>query len=170
MTNKQLAVALSGLVLALGLVSAVWAGNAVAVLNFELYDLTLQPNSPAAQAFTASVAPALRAALAHDGLSLARIPAAAQNKANAGFGYLYQHDDVAARLGRTHSARYVVVGRVHKPTDLFQYLKVHLIDAASGKRLDAYEIELKGQQGPLLASAVKRLAAEIKSTIASNSH
>ena len=165
MPRKPFVTLLTGALLMLALSGTARAASPVAVLKFELYDLTMQPNTPAAKAFTAKVAPALRQALARHGVTLVTVPAAAQKKANAGFGYLYQHDDVAAQLGATYGAKYILVGRVHKPTPLFQYLKAHLIDTASDKLVGDYEVELKGQQERLLKSGGQELANQITTTL-----
>ncbi len=146
------------------------AANGIAVLNFELKDLTMQPNTPQARAFTAKVAPLLRKQLAHDGLKVIDIPAAAQNKANAGMGYLYQHSDVAAQLAQNYGAAFVVVGRVHRPTFLFQYLKAHLVDVRTGRLVGDFEVELKGQQDRLLKRGVQSLAGQIEGGVKSVSH
>lgn len=169
MPTRQPLLALISLLLALSLPFAASAAAGIAVLNFELKDLTLQPDSAQAEAFTAKVAPLLRKTLAKAGLTVVSVPAAAQNKADAGFGYLYQHNDAAAQLGRHYDAAYVAVGRVHRPTFLFQYLKLHLVDVANSKVIGDYEVELKGQQDKLLASGVQQLAQQIEATLKSDS-
>lgn len=40
----------------------------------------------------------------------------AQQHATSGFGYLFDHDDIAAELARKVGADYILVGRLHKPS------------------------------------------------------
>ena len=52
----------------------------------------------------------------------------AKSKQRSGFGYLFDHHDLAAQLAKQYHADYVLVGRLHKPSFLFIYLMAHLID------------------------------------------
>ena len=60
--------------------------------------------------------------------------AAAQGDADKGVGYLFDHADAAAALGRAAGADWVIVGRVHKASFLFVYFKVHVVNVAAGGR------------------------------------
>ena len=84
-----------------------------------------------------------------------------QQQANSGFGYLFDHNDVAAQLGKTAGADYVLVGRLHKPSFLFAYLMGHLIRVKDGQLIGNYISETKGSDNKLTLKAVESLAVKI---------
>ncbi|QXP86074.1 DUF3280 domain-containing protein [Methylococcus sp. Mc7] len=142
----------------------------VAVLDFELNDLTLNltpnPVNPEEVERTASIKPLLQKALeAKGGYKIVDIDLETQNKANAGFGYLFDHYDVAAELGQNFDADWIVVGRIHKASFLFVYFKAHLIDAKTKRLVGDYTVEVKGQQKKITPKGVERLAEQIDETI-----
>ena len=97
------------------------AETRIAILDFELKDLTLIPGIAAEIKRTAAIKSLLEEELRSAGYTIIEIPLAAQQAANSGVGYLFDHPDVAARLGQDFDAEYVLVGRVHKPSFLFAY-------------------------------------------------
>ena len=143
------------------------APPAIAALDFELNDLTLQPTAAEVER-TATLAPLLREILAERGLTVAEIPAAAQDQADAGFGYLFDHPPEVARLGRRFGADYVAVGRVHKPSFLFVYLKLRLVDVAGERLIGDFVIELKGQREALIRRGLEQLAERIVEALPAN--
>jgi hypothetical protein len=156
--------------LALGLLlcPAAAAGDRIAVLDFELNDLTLLPRTPQELARTARVAPLLRQALAESGHESLAIAPATQAKANAAFGYLYDHPEIAADLARGLGAEWIAVGRVHKPSFLFAYLKVHLVNARTGRLVGDYAVEVKGDSEKLTARGTANLAGQIDRALRPN--
>lgn len=139
---------------------------AIAVLDFELNDLTLQPNTPEELQRTASIKPLLQQTLATKyGYQVVEVDPQTQEKANAGFGYLFDHHDVAAQLGRDVEAEWVVVGRVHKASFLFVYIMAHVINAKTGKLVGDLIVEIKGPQSKLTMEGVKSLAEQIANTL-----
>jgi len=142
------------------------AGNApVAVLDFELNDLTLDPNNPEERERTASIKPLLGELLVSASHGLVDIDATAQRAADQGFGYLFDHADVAAALARAAGADWVIVGRVHKPSFLFVYLKAHVVNARTGELVADLVVEIKGQQQALTRRGVEKLAQQIEAAI-----
>jgi hypothetical protein len=77
------------------------AESSIAILDFELNDMTLKPKTTAEISRTASIRPLLEKELKGAGYRIVPIDMAEQDKANSGFGYLFDHDDVAAKLGKT---------------------------------------------------------------------
>ncbi len=143
-----------------------FAQTRIAVLEFELHDLTLLPRMPEELERTASVAPLLRAALVKKGgYESVTIAADTQAKANAAFGYLFDHPEVAAELGARFGAEWVAIGRVHKPSFLFAYLKVHLVNVNSQRLSGDFVVEVKGYLKKLTERGVARLAEQIVQTI-----
>jgi len=142
------------------------AETAVAILAFELNDLTLLPQTPEELARTASIRPQLEGALGkRDGIRLVSIDTETATRANAGFGYLFDHHEAAARLGREQGADWVLVGRLHKPSFLFAYLMAHLVDVQKGTLAANYVVEVKGPAEQVTAKGVERLAEKIEQTL-----
>jgi len=143
--------------------AAAGAGNAhIAVLEFELNDLTLDPNNPEERERTASIKPMLADLLASAKYAIVDVDPAAQRAADQGAGYLFDHADVAAQLGRAAGADCVVVGRVHKSSFLFVYFKAHVVDARSGELVADLVVEVKGPQKALTRRGAERLAQQIE--------
>ncbi len=133
----------------------------IAILDFELKDLTLAPGIPAEIQRTASIQPLLQKELASAGYTIIDIPLAAQHAADSGVGYLFDHADTAAGLGKQFGADYVLVGRLHKPSFLFAYLMGHLIKVDNQKQIASFITESKGPNSELVIKAVETLADKI---------
>jgi len=145
-----------------------FAGTRIAVLDFELNDLTLMPRTPEELERTASVAALLREALTKKGgYELVAIDSDSQNEADGSFGYLFDHPHVAAELGRRFGVDWVAVGRVHKPSFLFAYLKVHLVNVKTERIVGDYVVEVKGYLKKLTERGTASLANQIDQTIKS---
>jgi hypothetical protein len=139
---------------------------AIVVLDFELNDLTLTPGIPEEQERTASIAPLLRQILETEhGFELVAIDSDSQNDANKAFGYLYDHQDVAAELGREATSDWIVVGRVHKASFLFVYFKARVIDTKTRRLIAELTVEVKGPQKRLTIKGVETLAEQIAEAI-----
>lgn len=141
----------------------------VAVLDFELNDITLVPNTPQEVALTATAAPLLEWLLAsHSQIEIVNIEDAVQHEANAGFGYLFSHGNVVADLGRKYNADYVIVGQMLKPSYLIQFLDVYI---ASVKKMGFVGENIRqtiyggNDQNKILKKASIRLANAIGCTI-----
>jgi hypothetical protein len=149
------------LCIALWLVAPVQAGTSIAVLDFELRDLTLDPGIPKEIERTASIKKMLTGELERAGYRMVDIDLKAQHQANAGIGYLFDHADVAAVLGKAADAEYVLVGRLHKPSFLFAYLMGHLVRTRDGQVIGNYIVETKGGDKKLTLKAVESLTVKI---------
>ena len=136
----------------------------IAVLDFELKDLTLKPGVPQEVERTASVKPMLEEELKKSGYEIVTIPMDAQTQATAGFGYLYDHHDTAAQLAQQYGADYVIVGRLHKPSFLFVYLMAHLIDVKQQRLIADYLSEVKGGEKKLTRKGVESLVVKVNDT------
>jgi hypothetical protein len=137
----------------------------IAVLDFELKDMTLAPGIPAEIKRTASIKPMLENELKKSGYEIVTIPEDDQQRATAGMGYLFDHPDAAAQLGKKYSADYVLVGRLHKPSFLFFYLMAHLVDVKKETLAGEYLYEVKGGEKKLVAQGVEGIAEKITKTL-----
>ncbi len=146
----------------------------IAVLEFELNDLTLPENARDTQyhanppnaaeiARTASLAALLRNTL-HTQHSLDIVPVSPKRylDADKGFGYLFSHPNKAAELGQSVDAEWVAVSRLHKPSFLFAYLITHLVHVPTGQQMPEIIVEIKGQQQALNERGIKALAKQIR--------
>jgi hypothetical protein len=143
----------------------VLAETRIAILDFELKDLTLAPQIPAEIKRTASIKPLLEKELKKAGYVIIDIDSKSQKLADAGIGYLFDHHDVAATLGKQFSADYVLVGRLHKPSFLFAYLMGHLIRVSDAKLIGNYISEAKGPAKKLTQKTVESLTVKIDKTL-----
>jgi hypothetical protein len=162
---KKLLVAIVMMSLVAGPAQA--AESKIAILDFELKDLTGVTPVPAEEVErTASVAPLLRETLAKSsGYQIIAIKGEDQLLADEGFGYLFDHADEAAKLGARFGADLVAIGRVHKPSFLFAYLKVHLVDVRSQRVIGDYVVEVKGSARQVTERGTVVLARQIDETL-----
>lgn len=142
-------------------ITQVNAETSIAILDFELNDLTLKPRTIAEVNRTASIKPLLEKELKGAGYRIISIDSATQHQSTSGFGYLFDHNDVAAELGRTAGADYVLVGRLHKPSFLFAYIMGHLIRTKDSQLIGNYISETKGGDEKLTLKGVESIAGKI---------
>jgi hypothetical protein len=145
------------------------AGTKIAVLDFELNDLSLRPGMPMELQRTHAVGPMLRDALLKDSdYQLVLVTPASQQRANAGAGYLAAHPDSAAELGREFGADWIIVGRLQKSNDLFAYLTVDLVNSRTKRCIGEFYTEIKGpiRNAKLTERGVQHLARQLERAIA----
>ncbi|KJV06418.1 DUF2380 domain-containing protein [Methylocucumis oryzae] len=149
--------------LVFALVTANAAAEArIAVLDFELRDLTSLPYTEQEYARTASFKPLLVNALNKLArYELISITQQEQNQANHSPSYLYDHNDAATQLGQAHQVDWVLVTQHAKPSYLFSYLMVHLINVKTGQLAADYKIEMKGNHEKVAEHGINSLAKKI---------
>jgi hypothetical protein len=145
-----------------------FAETRIAILEFELKDLTLAPRIPSEIKRTASIKPLLERELKSAGYVIVNIDYQSQIDSNAGVGYLFDHNDVVAKLGKEFNADYVLVGRLHKPSFLFAYLMGHLVRVSDAKLIGNYISEAKGPNKKLTIKTVESLTVKIDKTLDNN--
>lgn len=143
----------------------IFAETKIAILDFELKDLTLAPRIPSEIKRTASIKPLLETELKKADYIIIGIDPERQKMANGGIGYLFDHHDIAAKLGKQAGADYVLVGRLHKPSFLFAYLMGHLVRVSDKKLIGNYISEAKGPNKKLTIKTVESLAVKIDKTL-----
>ncbi|WNV05586.1 DUF2380 domain-containing protein [Candidatus Methylospira mobilis] len=137
------------------------AGVGIGVLDFELKDITSNPNTPDETARAATLKPELERALQQCRYDIVPITAEQQTGAAKGAGYLYDHPDEAAVLGETIGARFIVVGRISKPSFLFVHFLARLVDVKTQKIVGDFVVELKGKHIELTGKGIQRLAQQV---------
>jgi Protein of unknown function (DUF2380) len=138
-----------------------FAETSIAILDFDLNDQTLIPRTPDEIQRTGSIKPMLEGELKRAGYKIISVDLTSQHDANAGFGYLFDHNDIAAELANKAGADYVLVGRLHKPSFLFAYIMGHLVRSKDGKLIGNYISETKGGDKKLTLKGVEDLAVKI---------
>lgn len=134
----------------------------IAVLEFELNNLTPIAASPEDLKHAASISRMLEKALQETlDVRIVSIDPAVAREADVAFGYLFEHSDAAAQLGLTHGADWILVGRLHKPSFLFAYLMARLVNTETGRLAEDLIVEIKGQQQVVTHKGVKRLAEKL---------
>ena len=138
------------------------ADTKIAILDFEVKDLTLYPKVEEEQERAASIKPMLQEILnGKGGYIIVDIDSQTQEQADKGTGYLFDHHDVVAELGQQAGADLVLVGRVHKASFLFAYFLAHLVDVKSQKLVGDYVVEVKGSQKKFTTKGLEVLAEQI---------
>jgi hypothetical protein len=141
------------------------AARSLAVLDFELVDTTLAVGDPGQIERTQQLAPMLREALAARGVELIDIPATTAAAANHGVGYLFDHPELAATLAGSGGADTIAVCRHDRPTALFSYLCIRVVEAARSRVIGDFVVEIKGQFSVTAPRGVARLADDIAATL-----
>jgi quercetin dioxygenase-like cupin family protein len=138
-----------------------FAETSIAILDFDLNDQTLIPRTPDEIQRTGSIKAMLEGELKRAGYKIIAVDLISQQEANAGFGYLFDHNDIAAELAKKAGADYVLVGRLHKPSFLFAYIMGHLVRTKDGQLIGNYISETKGGDKKLTLKGVESLAVKI---------
>jgi hypothetical protein len=145
------------------------AQRSIVVLDFELRDLTLDAGSPEARAQAAAVGPLLRKALAASAdLRVVELPPGEQAAADRAEGYLFDHPEAAAELAQRHGADWIAVCRLHKPSPLFSYLIVRLVETKPRRPAGEFVVEIKGRFEETAARGTARLAEQIGAALATH--
>ena len=116
----------------------------IAILDFELNDITSLPNTPD---------------------EIIQINSKDYAFQNAGPGYLYKFHDIAASLGKKVGANWVIVGQHSKPSFLFSYIMANLVNVKTKNLVARYEIELKGSHRKVTERGIKAISKKIKTRI-----
>jgi hypothetical protein len=134
----------------------------LSIMEFELNDLTLYPDTDAELARVATLRNLLKEVLMERYQhTVLENSAAVKAEADKGKGYLFDRPALAARLGEQAGADWVITGRLHKPSFLFVYLKAQLIDPESKQIAADFVVEIKGTQKKLTQKGVDTLALQI---------
>lgn len=137
-----------------------YANSRMAVLESELDDGTMLPNVASEITRTASFKPLLETALKSH-YQIVAVDKAVYQQANAGKGYLFEHSDLSAELGKKLGADWVLVLQHRKLSFMYSTLLVHLINVKTQQLAGNYFAELKGSHQTVTEKSIQALAAKI---------
>ena len=136
----------------------------VMVVDFPLSDLTDLPNPPEELARIAYFNVAFKQKLAEDGVQIVpvndkiKVIAATQSAT-----YLFDHTDIAASLAEGSGADYIILGVAMKPTYLFVYPRMLLVDIKTKRKAFTTYVQMEGSwlDKTTTASSAKNLAKKV---------
>jgi len=136
----------------------------VMVIDFPLNDLTDLPNAPAELARIAQFNVSFKQKLVDDGVEI--VPVNDQIKAisaTESATYLYDHTDVATSLAEGSGADYIIIGVAMKPTYLFVYPRLLLVDIKTKRKAFTAYVQMEGSSldNNGTASSARNLAAKV---------
>ncbi len=136
----------------------------VMVLDFPLSDLTDLPNPPEELARIAHFNDAFKQKLADNGVQI--VPVNDKIKAIAATQsatYLFDHTDIAASLAEGSGADYIIIGVAMKPTYLFVYPRMLLVDIKTKRKAFTAYVQMEGSwlDKEHTASSAKNLANKV---------
>ena len=140
----------------------------VMVLDFPLNDLTDLPNPPEELARIAYFNVAFKQKLLDDGVEL--VPVNDKIKAisaEQSATYLFDHTDIAASLAEGSGADYILIGVAMKPTYLFVYPRLLLVDVKTKRKAFTSYVQMEGSwlEQTTTASSAKSLAKKVSAEL-----
>ena len=136
----------------------------VIVLDFPLNDLTDLSNPTEELSRIANFNIAFKQKLVDDGAEI--VPVNDKIKAIAAeqsATYLFDHTDIAADLAKGSGADYIVIGVAMKPTYLFVYPRLLLVDVKTRRKAFTAYVQMEGSwlDNTTTSSSAKRLAGKV---------
>jgi hypothetical protein len=134
----------------------------IAILDFELNDITSLPNVPEEIIRTASFKPLLESEFQKTGkYEIIQIDRQDYRAENAGLGYLYKFHDIAGSLAEKFGADWVIIGQHSKPSFLFSYIMANVVNVKTKKLVAHFDIELKGNHKKVTERGIRTIAKKI---------
>ena len=153
---------------ATGLSTSTASIGKVMVLDFPLNDLTDLPNPPEELARIAYFNVAFKQKLVDDGVEI--VPVNDKIKAisaTQSATYLFDHADIAANLAEGSDADYILIGVAMKPTYLFVYPRLLLVDIKTKRKAFTSYVQMEGSwlEKTTTASSAKSLAKKVSAEL-----
>ena len=140
----------------------------VMVVDFPLNDLTDLPNPTDELARTADFNQFFKQRLLDDGVEL--VPVTDNIKAvtaTQSATYLFDHPDIAADLAKDSGADYILIGVAMKPTYLFVYPRLLLVEIETKRKAFTAYVQMEGSwlEKTTTANSAQRLAEKVSSAL-----
>lgn len=104
----------------------------IMVVNFELRDVSPLPNTAQEVERTEHIDTVIRNTLESAGYTLMQPCEELVKASQQGLGYLFDRPEVAGKIGRECGADYVLMGQTWKPSFLFVFPQVQVVDTRAG--------------------------------------
>src|SRR5690606_39111889 len=104
----------------------------IMVVNFELRDVSPLPNAEQEVERTEHIDTVIRNVLKEAGYTLMAPCEELVKASQQGLGYLFDRPEVAGKIGRECGADYVLMGQTWKPSFLFVFPQVQVVDTRAG--------------------------------------
>ena len=109
----------------------------IMVVNFELRDVSPLPNATQEVERTEHIDTVIRNTLEGAGYALLKPCDELVKASQQGLGYLFDRPEVASKIGRDCGADYVLMGQTWKPSFLFVFPQVQVVDTRAGLSREA---------------------------------
>lgn len=130
----------------------------IMVVNFELRDVSPLPNTAQEVERTEHIDTVIRNTLEGAGYTLMQPCEELVKASQQGLGYLFDRPEVAGKIGRECGADYVLMGQTWKPSFLFVFPQVQVVDTRAG--LTREQLVLVSRSVQLEASTLDRNVTE----------
>ena len=140
----------------------------VMVLDFPLNDLTDLPNPPEELARIAYFNVAFKQKLVEDGVEIVPVnDKITAISATQSATYLFDHTDIAASLAEGSGADYILIGVAMKPTYLFVYPRLLLVDVKTKRKAFTSYVQMEGSwlEKNTTANSAKSLAKKVSAEL-----
>lgn len=134
---KKLITLLCGLLVSSVLYAAPVKSPKIMVVNFELRDVSPLPNTEQEIGRTEHIGTIIRNTLEGAGYTLMKPCEELVKASQQGLGYLFDRPEVAGKIGRKCGADYVLMGQTWKPSFLFVFPQVQVVDTRQGLSREA---------------------------------
>jgi hypothetical protein len=139
-------------------------GSKVMVLDFQLQDLTDLPNPPEELARIAYLSSTFKQKLVDNGIEIVPVNDRLKVELSTNSAaYLFDHTDIAANLAEGSGADYIIIGVAMKPTYLFVYPRLLLVDIKTKRKAFTTYVQLEGSwlEKNTTANTAKQLANKV---------
>lgn len=138
------------------------------VVDFELRDVSPIPNVAAEVERTALVGRVINGILSEHGYQLMAPCDALKKTGDQGMGYLFDRPEVAGKLGGECDADYVLMGQTWKPSFLFVFPQIQVVDTRTNLTREqlvvvsrSVQLEAATHDTNVTEAAAKKLALQI---------
>lgn len=140
----------------------------IMVTDFELRDVSPIPNVQSEIERTALIGSVINNILASHGYELMQPCDSLQKTSEQGMGYLFDRPELAGKLGGECGADYVLMGQTWKPSFLFVFPQVQLVDTRKNLSREALvvvsrsvQLEAATHDTNVTEAAARKLAIQI---------
>ena len=134
-----------GLVLLTNTLAVAKPMSKIMIVDFQLSDLTDLPNPPEELARIDYLSTIFKKSLADEGIEIVPVNDRIKDEVlKHSATYLFDHTDVAVDLAKDSGADYIIIGVAMKPTYLFVYPRLLMVDIKTRRKVFTSYVQLEG--------------------------